>query len=259
MLNEITRGQLQEKLHILLCDFALSKNKFWIERTDLTEYVKSLQEIYIPGFRHQYSKLFEVVNKVFEDDDKDILVFQENLKNFRTFLMKEYSESHDNTDYELEVKKLLKIFDKLQDHLLLEISRRENFKSQDDKMIILQRKYTDMGKSAREIEDKIDTFSEKLSKIQTDFVAILAIFAAVVVAFSSGSNYMFSTLSAVSRAFTKEIVFITLICGLILMDTLFMLIYFIGSIIERDIGYKWYIAFLANIIVIITLIWICCI
>ena len=82
------------------------------------------------------------MNKVFEDDDKDILVFQENLKNFRKFLIKECSESHNNNNasYELEVKKLLKIFDKLQDHLLLEISRRENFKSQDDKMTFLQRK-----------------------------------------------------------------------------------------------------------------------
>ena len=38
MLDEITIGQLQEKLHKLLCDFALSKNKFWIEETDLTVY-----------------------------------------------------------------------------------------------------------------------------------------------------------------------------------------------------------------------------
>ena len=252
ILDEISRGQLQEKLHVLLCEFALSKNNFWNNSVDLTVYLQSLQKIYVAEFHHQYSKLFEVVNKVFEDDDKDILVFQENLKVFRKFLIdKCYS-----TDSE-EIKKLLKIFDKLQDHLLLEISRREFIERQDKNMSSLIEKYRIIEEKAGNLEKKFDKLSNRLSKIQTDFVAILAIFAAVVVAFSSGSNYMLSTLSVISRAFTKEILFITLICGLMLMDTLFMLIYFIGSIIERNIGGKWWLAAIPNLLIIIALIVVC--
>ena len=244
MLDEIAIGKYQEKLHELLREMALSENTLWANTVSLSQYLERLRNIYSEDFHHQYSKLFDVVNSVFEDDDKDVSVFQENLKTFRNFII----EAHD--------EKLLKVFDKLRDHLSLEISRREHLKNQEDKMTDLKKNYIEMEDKAQKLEKSIDIFSERLSKMQTDFVAILAIFAAVVVAFSSGSNYMLSTLSAVSRAFTKEVVFIVLICGLMLMDTLFMLIYFIGSIIERHIGCKWWVAILANIAVISTLIWV---
>lgn len=245
MLDEITIGRHQEKLHDLLRELALSENMLWENERDLTAYFERLKNIYVLDFHHQYSKLFEVVNNVFDDEDKDVTVFQENLKTFRKFIMSLCPDT--------DAERLLKIFDKLRDHISLEISRRENLKNQNDQMIKLQDKYNELEGKATELKKEIERFS----KMQIDFVAILSIFAAVVVAFSSGSNYMLNAISTVSRAFTKEIVFIILICGLILMDTLFMLIYFIGSIIKRSIGYKWWIACVANITVIVAIIWVC--
>lgn len=251
MLDEKTVGRQQEKLHVLLKELALSDKQLWVDgkNEELTTYFRRFDEIYVVGFRHQYSKLFEVVNSVFDDEDKEVSIFQENLKKFREFIMKLHDERSEE---------LLKNFDKLRDHLSLEISRRENLIRQNSEMMTLKEGYTEMENKAADIEAKINRFSERLSKIQIDFVAILSIFAAVVVAFSSGSNYMLSSLSAVRQSFAKEVIFTVLICGLLLMDTLFMLIYFIGSIIGRSIGFKWWPAFFANAAVIAALIWICC-
>ena len=86
MLDEIAIGKYQEKLHELLREMALSENTLWANTVSLSQYLERLRNIYSEDFHHQYSKLFDVVNSVFEDDDKDVSVFQENLKTFRNFI-----------------------------------------------------------------------------------------------------------------------------------------------------------------------------
>ena len=243
MIDEKTYSKLQEKLNDLLKEFSNSEYGLWEENKDLDEYFIQFTDIYGTGFRHQYHKFFEVVNSIFEDDDKDVSIFQENLKLFRRFVINKKDEN------------FLTIFDKLYDHILLEISRREISLKQENEMGNMQKNYDIISTQAKNLEDKISNTTERLSKLHTDFVAILAIFAAVVVTFSSGSNYVLSSISAVNQSFSKELVFIVLICGLILMNTIFMLIYFIGRILERSLGIKWWLAIIINLIILCTLLY----
>ena len=131
MLDEKTVGRQQEKLHVLLKELALSDKQLWVDgkTEELTTYFMRFDEIYVVGFRHQYSKLFEVVNSVFDDEDKEVSIFLENLKKFREFIMNLHDERSE---------KLLKNFDKLRDHLSLEISRRENLIRQNSEMMTLK-------------------------------------------------------------------------------------------------------------------------
>ena len=241
MLNENQVRQHQEALHKLLKELAVSSNKLWEDSTKLNVYKNRLSNIYTGGFRHQYSKLLDVVNSVFDDDDKDITVFQENIKTLRQYLSEPLIGSIDN--------RLTARFDKLRDHLSLEISRRQTIHSQDEKMNELEERHDAITARANELEQKFQDISGRLSKAQIDFVAVLSIFACVVTAFSSGSSYIMSAINATSQNFTLEILLVVLLCGLIMMDILFMLIYFIGAIIGRTLGLRWWVALAANVVI----------
>lgn len=242
MLDENQSRQYQEALHKLLKEFALSSNKLWEDATKLPVYMNRLRNVYTGGFRHQYSKLLDVVNVIFDDDDKDITVFQENLKTFRRFLNEHLTGCIDED-------RLAERFDKLRDHLSLEISRRQSILSQDEKMNDLKERHDAIRARANELEQKFRDISDKLSKIQTEFVAILSIFACVVTAFSSGSNYVMSAINSASQNFTQELLLVVLLCVLVMMDILFMLICFIGEIIGLMSRIKVWIALVANAVI----------
>lgn len=92
---------------------------------------------------------------------------------------------------------------------------------------------------SKEVEERAKGAEERFSRLQVDFVAILAIFAAVVIAFSTGSNYLSSALSSINTVSLKPLVAVVSLCGFVLANILFMLMYFIGQLTGKSIRVGW--------------------
>lgn len=242
------RQEKQRALHDILLDLASKQNVLLPEEDDMEtckrksrEYLERLKVIYGGDdnkFRHQYSPLYALITRIAKEDDKDIEIFQTNLEVILTDL-DEYEKGNNSTSG------LFDKFFKLYDHLALEIARWQAASSLEGQVTGIEKKISDVRnqltedeKLSGEISKKIEAANQRFSKIQADFVAILAIFAAVVTVFSTGSNYLTSSIEAITGDSLSRLVAAVSLCGLVLLNALFMLMYFIGRITNNPIEPK---------------------
>ena len=236
MYNIKNLSEEQTKLQDLLDKIADEDYASFFQEDKLNSYSNKIEEIYAGGFRHRYSSLYAVVLKVARQGDDAIDEFQNKLAAI--------SESLNSKKTSEEVQKC---FFKLCDHLTLETRRWQEKHSLEGSIVELEKQVNSSKNTANDTDKKV-------SKMQTDFVAILAIFASVVIAFSSGSNYFFNSIAAVAKAPFQKLASIVIICGIVLANVLFMLMHCIGRIIGRDLGIKWRIVVVFNIFMCLLLI-----
>lgn len=232
MLEE-KRGKKQEELHKVLLELASPSVGMLQENSKpLLTYVIRLSSIYDDDFRHQYSLFFdEVLKEIFEKSDgKDIETFRVNLSSIRKFVCNVCNDREN-----LLQKKIVKLCD----HLWLEISRWEFLFGKAGKLTSMEDRLNKIDMLSKDVEKRTKGTEERFSKLQVDFVAILAIFAAVVIAFSTGSNYLSSALSSIDTVSLGRLVAVVSLCGFVLVNTLFMLMYFIGQLTGKSIRVGW--------------------
>ncbi|WP_107631486.1 hypothetical protein [Agathobaculum massiliense] len=76
---------------------------------------------------------------------------------------------------------------------------------------------------------------KKVSKAQTDMLAILSVFSAVILAFMGGMTFLGGAMSSISETRIYKFVIACCICGFIIFNTIFLLLYIISKIIEKPI------------------------
>jgi len=211
-LDEETASAKQEQLADLL--FTLS-NDYVNEEEDSIEYrVSELSDIYGGGFRHLYSNMHLIIAEIYNGDPYNVVVLLENIELLRTHVksnweMKEYPEH------------LYGNLLKLSDHLNLEYQRHIE-------SLELQAKIDAMYKKTKNDLRKV---RKKASRIQTEVVFILAIFAAIVMAFSGGLTILGGSLAGISSAGPLKLAFVIILCGIVVFNTIALLMHAIGKIV----------------------------
>lgn len=199
-------------------------------------------------FRHFYSDIFSVLTQVKQSPDTlgDINILGQNLLLIRN------GYQAINKD---ENGKLIDISDsirKLYDHVSLDIARmlysddgdrklrgEENLKEIKSHVnSALENINKEIGEVQKEAEKKIgkvqDEAEEKIRNQQKEYIAILGIFAAVVLAFTGGIAFSTSVLNNIAQVSVYRIVLLALVIGLVLVNTLFGLFYYINKIVCRE-------------------------
>lgn len=129
-------------------------------------------------------------------------------------------------------------FRKVLEHLLLEIPRTVDYNkinaqlSQNDKLNRDTRVYI------RQIRENMKSHEEKMEKMQGEFISILSIFSAVIIAFFGGINLLGSALSNINGTNKYRLIIVLLVIGLIMFNVIYMLLYFVSRITDKNIGVK---------------------
>lgn len=197
---------------------------------------KSLQllEIYKGDFRHSYSGFFPLISKISKSDQQESLeILSTNLENIRKYLEDDFVTGRK------EFEGIYGQLDKLCDHLNLEIGR-WNYYSQNEQKI------EDIDSNMKVLNDGMSKATQRLRKatkqaasIQTELIAVLSVFAAIVVTFSGGFTFLGSVMSSVNEAeYYEAVAVIAIICGMVIFNTIFLLMYLVGKITERNIYAK---------------------
>ena len=84
-----------------------------------------------------------------------------------------------------------------------------------------------------------DEIKEGQKKMQNEYITILGIIAAIVLAFTGGMTFTSSVLENIHKSSIYRIAFITLIIGCILFNLIWLLIDFIRNMNEKAIKKKW--------------------
>ncbi len=202
-----------------------------------------LEQIYHIGneehFRHYYSDIFGLLVEINSDksiDGGDINVLGDNL----SFLVRGYkAQNQDESGNLIDISDSLS---KLYDHVSLDIARIRYSNSGDDR-ISLKPQFAEMAEKLKETERKLKSMSAEtdklksdLSKAQTDYIAILGIFASVVLAFVGGLTFSTSVLQNISGISIYRLLLIVSILGAVFIAIIHLMFYYVGKLSGRLSG-----------------------
>ncbi len=188
------------------------------------QYANRLREIYsLEEFRHSYFALSQCVEG-FSPDQRDILC-----SNLDSVI--DYSNVYFNSE-----KTILAKIMKLSDHINLEIirlGRMDKIKFIGDKASEDRRQAEDLLK---ENHEKVEELQNSVNGFHSQSITILGIFAGLVISFSAISNLGLKTFENINTLNFYKTIFYLLILGLIIFDTVFMLMYTVSKISNHSIS-----------------------
>ena len=220
--------------------------------------VLRLRELYTDNFRHSYSTLFPLLVEIAGDDNMCSLEYlSTSMVTAREFV------DRDRISGAGEYTNLYKPLMKLSDHLNLEIARYLHFFYQDQQIKDLEQDtqelqselnkkteellkatanlteaktlFDEAEKKLKAIENQFTEAGKKLSSIQIDIIAVLSIFASIVLTFSGSMTVLGSALTGMQEVHALKATFFVLLCGFVLGNIIFLLMYLVGKLTSRNI------------------------
>ena len=235
---------------------ALASNQISLKKkSEFSKMCRRLEALYQArsdesSFRHFYSDIFSVLAQIKQGDiPGGIEVLGQNLSEIR----KRYKPLNINSSGEIiDISDNLK---KLHDHVSLDIARFSyidalNINTLGGEILAdIQAAKTEIDRlraNVKETQVQQRDTARKLENQQEEYKAILGIYAAIVIAFSTGSGYLSGAIASIAQASLSRLASIVILCGLTLMNTLFLLMYFVGRLINKPLSIVWWQYLLAN-------------
>ncbi len=226
--------------------YILSKAVLDPEKNEHLRIINKLQMIYKDDFRHSYSDFFPVVSEIFgngamsanvptdsassANNEYVVEYLINNLELLRTTLERDYS---DGTG---QFKDIYSQFTKLCDHLNLLISEMIFFSSTETKVNDARIQMQQSKEELKKAYDALEDSSSRTKSLQTELIAVLSIFAAIITAFSGGFTFLGSVMVSIESAIYYEMVILSaLVCGIVMFNTIFLMMYLVGKITNRNI------------------------
>ena len=200
----------QTKLKKYILDLSINSPE-----VNVDEKISELQSIYVDDFRHYYSEIFGTITVIKNDDKYDMQTLIENMNKIFQAVKVRHTDSNEDIDEEffLKVKKLY-------DHVNLDVSRIKYTET-------IINKITEQNQMTSE---ELKRINDKAEKMQRDYVAILGIFAAIIIAFVSGLTFSTSVLNNIDKVSIYRLVFITVLTALFVFNLLNLLLDFLAKI-----------------------------
>lgn len=194
-----------------------------------SDIVNRLRAIYENGFRHSYSEVFQVVSESLRyNNGSEEIPMLTNLE----YLLDTVRQGLNSKSKKAEKDFYLSIF-KLRDHVNLEMAR---FQYLSDGPVS---EIEGLRKKSLQIEKRLEQVWQEsqnsAQKIHGESISILAIFAAVVIAFSGGFNLVTSAIAAMKSNEIGHVVLVVTISALALANSLFLMMYYVGKIINKSL------------------------
>lgn len=239
-----------------------NSSTFLKDPNERKEFYRKFEGIYYINknerFRHFYSDIFGLLVEINSDnslDSGDIEILGGNL----TFLVKNYQPmNYDENNELIDIRDSLW---KLYDHVSLDIARIRYSNSEDDRLSH-ELEFNRVANKLSESEEKISKLSNEteqlkksLSKAQLDYIAILGIFASIVLSFVGGITFSTSVLENIKNVSVYRLLIVALIIGAIFVTIIFLMFYYVGVLSNRlELSAKHHIPLIAAYVFIIVMI-----
>ena len=224
-----------EQLNILLVTLAQSENLL-SDKNARKDIYKELEDIYYSpdedGFRHYYSDIFAQLFEIRSDESSSngsTAILLENLR----FLNEHYKAI--NTDKNGKIIDVSKSINKLYDHVNLELARMAYSEIGDYQLSEQGMTLNDLSEKVSNLQKDADDIHRSLDKAQTDYIAILGIFASVVLAFVGGMAFSTSVLENIKDVSIYRLLTVAIIIGMVFVTVIFLMFYFVGVLTGRKL------------------------
>lgn len=243
--------QRQEFREILF--FLAESQETLREKSNRARIYKRLEDLYYAPqksnrFRHFYSDIFSVLTTIKQGDKVgSIDVLGQNLYEIRKWYQAINNDAEGNL---IDISNSIR---KLYDHVSLDIARMGYSDAADRKLSQetdfstlqaqvsavkieaeqLQKQITIVKEEASVVQGKLDSQEANLRNVQKEYIAILGIFASVVLTFTAGIAFSTSVLQNLHTASVYRIISAILLIGIVLANVLYGLFYYIDRLVNK--------------------------
>lgn len=239
----------RESFKNLLTDLA----KEDISKNLKKDYYQRLEQLYGSDqspqrFRHYYSDIFPCLVNIENSQDKDMDILVQNLK----VLLEKYRKRKD-----IDISQSLR---KLYDHVSLDMARIRYISalvddSKGDKEIQgVHARINQLESSIDQANKTIKSGASKLENVQKEYIAILSIFASIILAASGGITFSAEAISNISDENIWNLLFVFAFITWLFLNLLFLLMYYIGSLLDKDLDNKYYLTYTNIVMFLIVLV-----
>lgn len=231
--------QKRDKFKQLLFELARSQ-ELLRDSGKITEFHEEFEALYYSAnencrFRHFYSDIFFVLTDIKKSPEKgDINTLAQNLQIIR----ESYSPCRLDVNGNLidVSQSLLKLYD----HLNLDMARLVYIEAGDynvtkeDNIDRLTGQINAAENEIKNVRHGIDAMESKVRDSQKEYIAILGIFAAVVLTFIGGLAFSTSVLNNINAVSIYRLILIATVIGLILVNVLYALFHYLNIIVRQN-------------------------
>lgn len=227
-----------QELRTILFELAKSQELMENEQARAKIYIKLENLYYLPesneNYRHLYSDIFSTLSAILDDPTKgsvDILV--QNLGLIR----ENYPSRETRNTYQggniIDVNDSIR---KLYDHVSLDIARtmrsdfHKDISSLSEQIAKVKIEIEQAQRIQGELQKKTENFEKQLADAQNEYISILGIFSAVVLAFVGGSMFSSSVLESVNSTNVYRLILITDFLAFVIINLVYLLVSFIMKI-----------------------------
>ena len=202
----------QEALRRIIGDFS----ERFLENLD--DQIKLIQLIYTDDFRHTYSNITATLIHLNKNNP--------NALEYISYNFASLVDQFPKNDFPEAYKSLTK----LHDHIILEQIRLKEVYADSQELANDAR---DLSNKATIALKKADTLVEETNAVKKEVITVLGIFSAIILAFIGGLTFSTSVFSNLHSASIYRIVLSILLIGLILINILYGLFYYIDRLVRK--------------------------
>lgn len=209
----------------------LSKVNFEV---NIDNIVEKFGSIYSDSFRHEYNKLFAFIIKISKNEKEynfDTLL--ERLETLKDYISQKF-ESKDN---------IIKSFNKLYDHLSLEITRYQQYNARfelnESELKTNNQLIEDLGNRVNDFKKEFNIEKNSIADIKNQLITILGIFASIVLTFSGGLSFTTNAFNSIACVGIKDVIILSLVLGIIFTIVIYLLTYVIAKVNNFQLKSYW--------------------
>jgi hypothetical protein len=196
----------------------------------LVDKSRILLDIYNGKFRHSYSQILGVIISIKNHEHSgapnslSLDFLTENVELFKNIIV----NHPDFTSIEPHLSKLY-------DHTMLEISRINYLGILSGRQLDLETGLKNSAENLRVAKGTLEKAAKETESLKSETITIIGIFSAIMLVFVGGMNFTSATLSSLHQSSIYKIVFMALVCGFIIFNTIFCLMYIISRMTNMNI------------------------
>lgn len=258
----VKEDQLRQEFRDILFSLAESQEMLRDEDERLKIYERLEKLYYSPNkddsFRHFYSDIFSVLTSLKNHEkpgSSDILG-----QNLSVIRQDYHAINTDENGKPIDISYAIR---KLYDHVSLDMARmgysdaEDRKLSQKESLSIIQAQVNAARAATESVQAQLATQENKLKNVQKEYIAILGIFASIVLAFTGGIAFSTSVLQNLHAVSVYRITGAILLIGIVLTNILYGLFYYVDRLVNKPDTRKIKPLLIANAILIIFLIVMC--
>lgn len=232
-------GERRKALRSLLKEMASVRPEDALSDADIDATIEFFNRLYggTPKYRHSYADICDTVFSLLKESEELDCGVPYQVNSLAENINIVYARMTDGGVPSTQAESVLKLCD----HIELERTRLGHYVEQSKQIRDFNERREELERDAannrKELEEK---FIDKVDSMRMEFIAILGVFAAIVLAFNGAVGFSTSSLSALGTASgLRALVFLTALVGFVLVNAIVILFVFLWKLTSKrriDIG-----------------------